>query len=436
MNVTFPELSKLFNVPLDIIQWITTGYLLVVTITMSMTAFLLKKFPIKNLFLVAVLLFIVGDVLSVIATNFPILLAGRLIQAGATGLSMPMMYHVIFNTIPGYKIGTYIGIASMVISFAPALGPTYGGALSYLTSWRYIFVIVLPLAIVAAFLGYKTIDLKPQGIKKKFDFFALLLMSVTFFSFVWSASRFGTKDMQLLNWLLPLIIGLVALVAFIFVNQAGDSELISFKPLTNRVVALDAFTYMSLMFINIGISFVIPIYAEIVFGVSPLVAGMILLPGSIIGAVTSPLSGMVYDKYGAFKPILTGICTMTLAMILFCVSESWATSIWLTVLFTILRFGVNLCFSNTISNAQANAPRLQTADISSTFNMLQQYAGSLGTTILASVISLHQNQTTNHHDYVAATMTGGRIDYLILLVLTVSLVAIGVYNWNLQREKK
>lgn len=436
MNVTFPELSKIFSVSLDKVQWITTGYLLVVTITMSTTAFLLKKYPIKNLFLVAATFFIIGDLLSMVAPNFNLLLLGRLIQAGATGISMPMMYHVIFTTVPRQKIGTYVGICSMVISMAPALGPTYGGALSSLVSWRYIFVIILPIAIFTVILGAKNINLKPQGSKKRFDFVALILMAITFFAFVWSANQFGMKGATALNWLIPAVIGIVALISFLAVNRHGNSELVSFAPLKKQAVSLDAITYMSLMFINIGISFVIPIYAEIVYGVSPLTAGLILLPGSIVGGITSPISGMIYDRFGAFKPILSGICLVFIAMLLFNITESWTTSLSLTLLFTLLRLGINLSFSNTISNAQANAPMSQTADISSIFNMLQQYAGSFGTTLLASVIALHQNQATTPLEFKQKTQIGGNLDYLILLILATIVAAITFYNWYAQSRKE
>lgn len=127
MNVTYPELAGLFHVSLDVVQWITTGYLLMVTITMGTTAYLLRQFTAQRLHLVAVTTFIVGDVLSAMAVNFPMLLVGRLIQSVATGLATPILFHLIFTEIPREKLGAMTGLAGMVISFAPALGPTYGG---------------------------------------------------------------------------------------------------------------------------------------------------------------------------------------------------------------------------------------------------------------------------------------------------------------------
>ena len=149
MNVTYPELVKVFGVSLDVIQWITTGYLLMVTIVMGTTAYLLRQFPARKLALVAVGMFAIGDVIGACAINFPMLLIARLIQAMATGLSTPILFHLIFTEIPVTKKGIMTGFAGMVISFAPALGPTYGGIVSEMLSWRMIFWLILPLAIIS-----------------------------------------------------------------------------------------------------------------------------------------------------------------------------------------------------------------------------------------------------------------------------------------------
>ncbi|USS93409.1 MFS transporter [Fructilactobacillus ixorae] len=434
MNVTFPELAREMHVSLNLIQWITTGYLLVVTMTMSTTAFLLKRYPVKRIFIAASTLFILGDVLSLFAPAFPILLLGRLIQAGSTGLAMPMMYQVIFALIPKRRIGTYVGIASMVISLAPALGPTYGGALSSLLSWRYIFIVILPFVILTLLLGTRTLTLQPQGVTKRFDFLALGLLAVTLFAFVWATNQLGSAHGQLLPWLLPCLIGLVSLALFVWTNNHGNTQLLSLHPLKVPSISMNAIVYMMLMFVNIGISFVIPIYAEVVFHVTPLVAGLILLPGSIIGGAISPVAGFAYDRYGAFKPILTGMIIFTTATFLFSISSAWATPVYFMLLFTLLRIGMNLAFANLLSNAQALAPVTQSADVNSLFNMLQQYAGSVGTSLLASGLALYQHQAHGAAAQITATIRGGHLDYTLLFVIAVLITILAFTNWHLQSK--
>ncbi|KRK58263.1 MFS transporter [Fructilactobacillus fructivorans] len=434
MNVTFPELSQIFHISLNLVQWISTGYLLVVTITMATTAYLLKRFSLKKIFVFAVLAFIVGDVLCAIAPNFWLLLIGRLIQAAATGLSLPMMYQIIFAEVPRPKIGFYTGIASMVISIAPALGPTYGGTLSSLLSWRYIFIIAFPIVLITLFIGLKSIDLQAPGISKRFDFISFALLIVTLFSFVWGANQFGVKGATFMSGLIPIIIGLITLGLFIYLNGHGDSQLMSLHPLKIPTVSLNAVNYFLLMFINIGASFVIPIYAETVLHSSAMVAGLILLPGSIIGGVTSPFAGGVYDRFGAFKPIITGMVLLTIAMFLFSTMTAMFSTIILMLLFALLRFGFNCAFSCTITNAQETAPQSDSADVNSLFNMLQQYAGSIGTSVLATIYAFNQNQAHDAAQYVAKTIMGGHMDFLLLFVLAVAGLILTLVNWTIQRK--
>lgn len=148
MNVTFPTLMQQMNVSLNTVQWLTTGYLLLVTIVMATTAYLLKRINVKKVFLFAVAINIAGSFLCAMAPDFLILLIGRLFQSASTGLATPTLFYIIFRTIPMQKLGQYNGFAAMLISLAPALGPTYGGILNNYFSWRIIFWIIIPILFI------------------------------------------------------------------------------------------------------------------------------------------------------------------------------------------------------------------------------------------------------------------------------------------------
>lgn len=134
MNVTFPTLVKELNVNLSTIQWLTTGYLLLTTIVMSTTAYVLKKLDPLKIFIFATALCFIGSLICLVAPDFPVLMGGRLLQAISTGLSTPLMFNLIFEEIPSSKLGLYTGLAGIVISLAPALGPTYGGIVNQMWS--------------------------------------------------------------------------------------------------------------------------------------------------------------------------------------------------------------------------------------------------------------------------------------------------------------
>lgn len=193
MNVTFPTLTKELNVSLGTVQWLTTGYLLLTTIIMSTTAYVLKKFDPLKIFSFAVIFCFVGSITCLVALNFPVLLFGRLLQAVSAGLSILLMFDLIFEEVPGTKIGVYTGFASIIVSLAPALGPTYGGIVSGIWSWRGIFIGVIPLIALVAILGWFTIRGTARGVEGiDFDYLSVVGLAVIFSMILFTFDQAGS----------------------------------------------------------------------------------------------------------------------------------------------------------------------------------------------------------------------------------------------------
>ena len=396
LNVTYPELAQVFQISLDITQWLTAGYLLMVTIMMGTTAYLLKRFPANRLQLVAALLFIVGDVGSALAMNFPVLMVSRLLQAMATGLSTPMFFHLIFTLVPREKLGAMTGVAGMVISFAPALGPTYGGWLATVWSWRAIFWFVLPVALISLWLGQRFITATPAKQPAHFNLASFLALALAMFTWIYALSMIGRFGFTgLFYWLLVLALALYGF--FIYLNFRGATPLVDLRIFQHLAVSLDGLTYFCLQFINIGLSLVIPIYAQYTLHASAFISGAILLPGTLVGAVMSPLAGALADRVGFAVPVIGGSCLLTLGAAGFFFGQAQLTVLKMTLLFVVLRAGFNMAFANTISNASTHVALQNTADVSSLFNMLQQLAGATGVVFLASLMALFENKSDRSH---------------------------------------
>ncbi|MRN06150.1 MFS transporter [Lactobacillus sp. 0.1XD8-4] len=430
MNVTYPELSAQFGVSLDVIQWITTGYLLMVTITMGTTAYLLRQYAARWLHLFAVTFFIIGDLMCALTGNFPLLLTGRLIQAIATGLATPIMFHLIFTEIPRERIGMMTGLAAMVISFAPALGPTYGGIVSEMMSWRMIFWILLPVVLISLVCGQLFIRNQPLGNSKAFSYASLVTLALALISTISAVSTVGKHGFSRQFWLL-LLIAIIFFGIFIYVNNHGKSSL--FDLLVFKVVPLrlSTVTYFNLQFINIGISLVIPIYLQYVLHSSAIVAGLVLLPGSLIGAFISPIAGNLADRLGFVVPVVTGGCLLVIGTVSFSVFQQHLTPILIMIFFIVLRIGFNFAFSNTISNASMLVQPQNAPDVNSIFNMVQQFAGSLGTSLLASAIALFQAGNTG--SLAGRTYAGGRFDFILLGILAIVTLLAMITNYRLQK---
>lgn len=432
LNVTYPELAQVFQISLDITQWLTAGYLLMVTIMMGTTAYLLKRFPAKRLQLVAALLFIVGDVGSALAMNFPVLMVSRLLQAMATGLSTPMFFHLIFTLVPREKLGAMTGVAGMVISFAPALGPTYGGWLATVWSWRAIFWFVLPVALISLWLGQRFITATPAKQPAHFNLASFLALALAMFTWIYALSMIGRFGFTgLFYWL--LVLALVLYGFFIYLNFRGATPLVDLRIFQHLAVSLDGLTYFCLQFINIGLSLVIPIYAQYTLHASAFISGAILLPGTLVGAVMSPLAGALADRVGFAVPVIGGSCLLTLGAAGFFFGQAQLTVLKMTLLFVVLRAGFNMAFANTISNASTHVALQNTADVSSLFNMLQQLAGATGVVFLASLMALFENQGTG--TMAMRTYAGGRIDFGLTFSLALIVFGTALVNYHFQAHR-
>ncbi|MGJ3769147.1 MFS transporter [Limosilactobacillus mucosae] len=193
MNVTFPTLMRDFHQSLNAVQWVTTGYLLTVALTVVLAAFLQRRFKLRGLIVASSLAFITGGLLCALAPQLWMLLLGRLIQGISTGLAMPLLFFVIMQQIPFAMQGTYAGLGGMVIGLAPSLGPTYGGLVNQFINWRVIFWIVLPIGIIFGLIGIANIQQIDQPTTIHFQFLQYLLVAIGFICLEIGLNSVGTS---------------------------------------------------------------------------------------------------------------------------------------------------------------------------------------------------------------------------------------------------
>ncbi|MCI1890599.1 MAG: MFS transporter [Schleiferilactobacillus harbinensis] len=414
LNVTYYTLTKQLGVSLSVLQWLTSGYLLMVTIVMSTTAYLIQRFAAQRLFQFAVAASLVGTTLCAIAPSFPILLLGRLCQAVATGIATPLMFYLIMALIPHRQLGQYMGLASMIISLAPALGPTYGGWLTALWSWRLIFVMIIPVVLVVFWLGQKFIHLPAKSQQRRFDWPGLLFLAVALVSLSEGVESTGTLGWYTLTTWAWATIFIAAVVLLVNHARRTESPLLNFKVLADPAVAMWAIVFFCLQFANIGLSFLLPQFTQNVLQSSALTAGLMLLPGSILGGLMSPVAGSVYDKIGPRWPLLVSNGAILLSCLLLWGFTGLLTGTIITLLYMFFRFGFNFGFGNTMSDASTRVSGPLKGDLSSIFNTLQQYAGSMGTSVLAAILAANERLMP---DKKAAITQGSQQSFFLIAML-------------------
>ncbi|MDI6681863.1 MFS transporter [Leuconostoc suionicum] len=380
MNVTFPVLTRYFSTSLNSIQWVTTAYLLSVTIMITTSAYLNKRYNTRYLWLASLISFATGTLVGGLASNLPVLLIGRVLEGVAAGISMPLMFNLIVQLVPRSKIGVWMGIGSMVVSLAPSFGPTYGGALIDTLGWRSIFFILLIVPIMSLLLGWKTIDnSKETQANVSFDVLAFGLLSV---SLITALILINQLENGTVNVLL-LVLTIVSLAGFVIRSLTSKQTFLNIRLLSNSKFLFLLLPVVLYMFANLGINLLLPNYSQKILNTSSFWAGFSLLPGTLLGGILNPYFGHLYDKHGDRTPLLVGNTIFGISLLVMAYFTKNLGIISFIFMYMIFTFGRNMAFSIGMTASIDELSRDKKTDATAILQSSQMFMGALGTTVAA-----------------------------------------------------
>lgn len=423
MNVTFPTLLNQFHIETNQVQWVTTIYLLMIAIIVPLSSYLIKNYSMRNLFLCAICLFLVGVALDSVPINFSLLLLGRMLQGAATGIALPLMFNIILTKAPLERRGFMIGIGTLTTSIAPAIGPTYGGMLTSTVGWQYIYVLLLPVLILTALIGMYAIPKEPIVKSGHLNLLAAGALAVLFSSMLLSFSLFGKP----IFWIVLVLVG-VSAISFVKLNK--KEPLINLALFKNRQFSIYLFGFVIFQAMLLGISFIIPNFMQLTLGITSSKAGLMMFPGALVGAIFAPLSGRLLDKIGEKKPILLGFSISIIGWLFLTI---FLTSGLITLIVTshvIFMVGVGLAYSNLMAMGLSSILSYQNADGNAIFTTLQQFSGAISTAFVALAMSIFQQNTAS---FIEGTSTGalaGLYFFLVLLLIGFLVVFRALKNCN------
>lgn len=426
LNITFPQLTKYFSIPINQVQWLTTEYMLVSTSLIPLGSFFLKRFRVVTLFRVSCLSFLVGTLIASFSNSFNLVLLGRLCQGIADGIALPLMFAVILHQVPKKKVGTFMGIGSLVIALAPAVGPIYGGIIQDTLNWHFLFIILIPMIIVTWLLGELSIEQSSPIHYVPFDVrggicLTIFLSTALMFIVNLTANSSSLK----LNLIL---LGTVFFSGLLFLlNEKNKShkllELALFK--NKRFLQLLS-AFFLLQFSSLSMSYLIPNVLQILFDQSPGLVGFLVAPAAVIDAVLSVVAGIIYDKTTPSLPIISGC---TIIGLTFLGANLFTPSIGgLVLIYMLFMVGLSFSYSNIMTYSLSKLPAGLVNDGNSIYMTVQAYSGAVGIAISSSVISLLQKQQGS---IISGTKLGLSINFLILFfvaVFTISLCLIALRN--------
>lgn len=390
MNVTFPILMQEFSISTDLVQWITTAYLLVLAMIIPLSTYLKKKYPAKMLFVTAILFFITGTVFCAIAGSFWLLILGRVIQGIGTGIALPMMFNIVLEQVPGEKLGLMIGIATLIVAMAPAVGPSLGGMLVKYFGWRMIFIALLPFLFLSFGLGAATIRQVTPLASTGFNWLAYLLMAISFCSFIFATSLTAAYGWLSYQVIFLFCLSLLSIAIFYRLSLSASRALLHVEVFHYSAFNLSFISLILIQFICLGLGFLIPNYAQIVLHTDPFIAGCLLLPGCILGAMLAPVSGKLLDRLGPKKPILLGNASIIIATLSFSLFSYQLTNKLFMIFYLFFAFGQGFSMGTIMANSINQLPKELHADGNAVINTLQQLAGAIGTSVITSIVATAQ----------------------------------------------
>ncbi|KFF30543.1 DHA2 family efflux MFS transporter permease subunit [Bifidobacterium bombi] len=413
-NIIFPTLMHEFHISTDTVQWMTTIYLLVVSVVVPLSVTLKARFTSKSLFVTANLCFLTGLIIDIVASNFALLLAGRALQGFGAGIALPLMFNIILEEVPPEKIGMMMGCGTLITAIAPAIGPTFGGVVVSSVGWRYIFVLLVPIILVSLVMGVYGIEQLGEVSDVPFDVLGIGLIILTFAGLIIGFGSMSSARFMSLKVAGALVVGFVALALFVMRQLRVDAPMLDVRLLRDRCLSGYMIAFFLFQCAMLGLDLVLPNYIQLVNHSSALVAGLCLLPGALLGAVFAPLSGRILDVFGPKPPLLAGPLLSLAAMASLLVLNGRLSDGAICWLYVLYMLGMGLSSGNIMTTGLQRLDGSARTMGNSFFNTAQQFAGAVGTSLSATLLAAGQAGAS---ELSSGTVRGASFAFIVLIVV-------------------
>lgn len=396
LNTALPALMDYFEITAGIAQWVTTLFMLVNGIMIPVTAFLIGRFTTRQLFLTSMVMFTVGTVTAALAPQYWVLLVGRILQAAAGGIIMPLMQTILFAIFPRHKRGSAMGMFGLIIGFAPAIGPSLSGWIVDHFDWHALFWMMLPFSLVSLSVAYFLLRNVTEPTDPRLDMVSVVLSTLGFGGLLFGFSMVGTAGWTAPATLISLGVGLVAVSWFVARQLRLAEPMLQLKVLTIRQYTLNTALGMLMFVAMVGGMLILPIYMQTMRGFSALESGLALLPGAAVMGLLSPVTGKLFDAYGGKWLAIIGFALLTVTGAAFAVLSTDTSFAYIATVNAVRMVGTAMVMMPVTTAALNQLPQRLIPHGTAVNNTLRQVAGSVGTALLVTVMQLASRDPAVH----------------------------------------
>ncbi|WP_049260659.1 MFS transporter [Neisseria bacilliformis] len=393
LNVALTPIMKDFAVDKTTVQWLTTGFLLVMGAFTPITAGVIQWFETRKMVLFTQATFLAGSLVCAFAPTFGVLVAGRMVQAVSAAFFVPLLFNGILSIYPPQRRGAAMGVITMMFTAAPAMGPTLSGIIIDHTHWRVLFGFTAPFMLAAMVLVGKFLTVNLSSITRpKIDALSAVLSIAGFGGLVYASSNFAS---------LPLAdFALLAAASVFLVGWFAHRQFRLATPLLNlRAFGYAQFRYCVLIlagavFLFLGLELMMPMYTQQVLLLTGTATGLILMPASIAQAVAAPLFGRLLDKKGGRFTVLPATVMLLVSLaVLWLFLRIDTQVVLLSAMFTLLAVSVSACITGETHGLNALSKNLNPhgAAILTTLNPI---AGAIGAAFFVGATNIGEKMSS------------------------------------------
>ena len=412
MNIALPTFMNVFHISEAQVQWVTNGYMLVNALMIPVSSFLIKRFPFKNLFIIFSGIFLLGTIIGAIAWSFNLVVIARMIQALGAGMMMPLVNVLAIRYAKPGKKGQIMGIIGLAFNCAPILGPAISGFLLHFFSWRYLFLLIIPFAVITLLLSFFLLPKIPHNEYPRFNTLALILITGGLWSLLMGLSNVSNNHLLSFNVAGYVLIGLVFLFLFFLNQRHSNRQLINFGIFSHKQFVFATVINMLITSTMYGNAILIPLLVQIVLGKSTVVSAIAVLPGAILTGLLSTTSGRFYDIYPIKILVGTGLIIDIIGTIGQAAIGARSSVLMITLFQTVRQFGLVTMLIPLQTQALSLLPNEIVPDAVATFNTLRQIAAAFGTALIVSIVGI-----VNHLVHNPSSHLGIQAGFLLCLCL-------------------
>lgn len=397
LATAYPAIMKSFDITTSTVQWLTTAFMLTNGIMIPVSAWFINKFNSRIMYLGAETIFLIGTIIAFIAPNFQSLLIARIIQALAVGITMPLNQTIMLSVFPPEKRGSAMGGVGLAMGLAPAIGPTLSGFVVDNYSWRDLFGLIIPFVAVVLIAAFFVMKPVLRTHKQPMDIWSVVTSTVGFGSLLYGVSEASSR-----GWGDALVLGCI-IVGLIFIILFGQRQLkladpfLDIKVFKHPEFALAAILSSTVNMAMVGVEMLLPTYIQNIRGESAFHSGLMLLPGALMLGVMQPLTGRLFDRYGARRLAMVGLTLLLIGTVPFLTLTENTPILSIIVFYVIRMFGVSMVFMPVTTSGMNVLPLEEMSHGTAVNNTFRQTMASIGTAIMTTVLTNVNDATKPAH---------------------------------------